>query len=119
MLERFSGYGTGTLRSWRSCTAFSAACRCSSLIGAGVVVCGMPVLHAGVRYNCRVLFRNKKILLIRPKMELAMDGNYREGRWVCCPAKPGGARHPRGRGGWPPPANVRGHGAAARSAPPA
>lgn len=42
---------------------------------------GMPILHKNVRYNCRVVFFNRKILLIRPKMFLAMDGNYREGRW--------------------------------------
>eukprot|EP00039_Didymoeca_costata_P032980 m.40185 g.40185 ORF g.40185 m.40185 type:complete len:696 (-) comp9635_c0_seq2:197-2284(-) len=42
---------------------------------------GMPVIHKGVRYNCRVFFYNGKILLIRPKKQLAMDGNYREGRW--------------------------------------
>ena len=42
---------------------------------------GMPILHNGVRYNCRVFCLNKKILLIRPKMWLAEDGNYREGRW--------------------------------------
>lgn len=41
----------------------------------------MPVLHNGVRYNCRVFCLNKKILLIRPKMWLADDGNYREDRW--------------------------------------
>lgn len=41
----------------------------------------MPVLHNGVRYNCRVFCLNKKILLIRPKMWLADDGNYREERW--------------------------------------
>ena len=38
-------------------------------------------MHRNVRYNCRVIFFNRKILLIRPKMHLAMDGNYREGRW--------------------------------------
>lgn len=42
---------------------------------------GMPVLHQGVRYNCRVLILNQRIILIRPKMWLAEDGNYREGRW--------------------------------------
>lgn len=41
----------------------------------------MPVLHRGVRYNCRVLCLNRRILLIRPKMFLADDGNYRESRW--------------------------------------
>eukprot|EP00672_Neobodo_designis_P021687 CAMPEP_0174828262 /NCGR_PEP_ID=MMETSP1114-20130205/1222_1 /TAXON_ID=312471 /ORGANISM="Neobodo designis, Strain CCAP 1951/1" /LENGTH=765 /DNA_ID=CAMNT_0016061975 /DNA_START=45 /DNA_END=2345 /DNA_ORIENTATION=+ len=42
---------------------------------------GMPVSHFGVRYNCRVLIMNRKIHMIRPKMWLAEDGNYREGRW--------------------------------------
>lgn len=41
----------------------------------------MPVLHNGVRYNCRIFCLNKKILLIRPKMWMADDGNYREERW--------------------------------------
>jgi NAD+ synthase (glutamine-hydrolysing) len=42
---------------------------------------GMPVLHGGVRYNCRVLCRDRKLLLIRPKTALADNGNYREGRY--------------------------------------
>ncbi|KAJ2393279.1 glutamine-dependent NAD(+) synthetase, partial [Coemansia sp. RSA 2603] len=42
---------------------------------------GMPVLHRNVLYNCRVLVLNGRILLIRPKMHLANDGNYREPRW--------------------------------------
>eukprot|EP00624_Nannochloropsis_granulata_P002499 evm.model.NODE_22584_length_7007_cov_26.267733.3 len=41
----------------------------------------MPILHHGVRYNCRVFLLNSKILLIRPKLFLADDGNYREGRY--------------------------------------
>ncbi|XP_066408050.1 glutamine-dependent NAD(+) synthetase isoform X2 [Molothrus aeneus] len=47
------------------------------------IICdvGMPVLHRNVRYNCRVIFLNKKILLIRPKISLANAGNYRELRW--------------------------------------
>nr|XP_033784651.1 glutamine-dependent NAD(+) synthetase isoform X3 [Geotrypetes seraphini] len=47
------------------------------------IICdvGMPVLHKNVRYNCRVIFLNRKILLIRPKMALANAGNYRELRW--------------------------------------
>ncbi|XP_041578150.1 glutamine-dependent NAD(+) synthetase isoform X3 [Vulpes lagopus] len=40
-----------------------------------------PVLHRNVRYNCRVIFLNRRILLIRPKMALANEGNYRELRW--------------------------------------
>lgn len=42
---------------------------------------GMPVLHHGVRYNCRVFCLNQKIVFIRPKLFLADDGNYRETRW--------------------------------------
>ncbi|KAF1323399.1 Nad+ synthetase, partial [Globisporangium splendens] len=42
---------------------------------------GMPVLHDGVRYNCRVYCLNQKILFIRPKLFLADDGNYHEKRW--------------------------------------
>lgn len=47
------------------------------------IVCdvGMPVMHKNTRYNCRVIFYNHEILLIRPKFYLAMDGNYREMRW--------------------------------------
>jgi NAD+ synthase (glutamine-hydrolysing) len=41
---------------------------------------GMPVQHRGVRYNCRIICLNGKILLIRPKMWLASDGNYFEMR---------------------------------------
>lgn len=46
-----------------------------------VVDVGMPVVHLGVRYNCRVILLNGSILLIRPKQELANDGNYREPRY--------------------------------------
>ena len=47
------------------------------------IVCdiGMPVIHGGVRYNCRVFVLNREIILIRPKLCLANDGNYRETRW--------------------------------------
>lgn len=50
---------------------------CQNIIGD----VGMPILHNGVLYNCRVYFFNGKILLIRPKKFLANDGNYRELRW--------------------------------------
>ncbi|CEH16715.1 glutamine-dependent nad synthetase with gat domain-containing protein [Ceraceosorus bombacis] len=46
-----------------------------------IVDTGMPVLHRSVLYNCRVLIHNRRILLIRPKMWLANDGNYREMRY--------------------------------------
>ncbi|KAL6979416.1 NAD(+) synthase (glutamine-hydrolyzing) [Sarracenia purpurea var. burkii] len=42
---------------------------------------GMPVIKGSERYNCQVLCLNKKIIMIRPKMWLANDGNYRELRW--------------------------------------
>ncbi|RDI87274.1 hypothetical protein Vi05172_g2917 [Venturia inaequalis] len=47
----------------------------------GIIVdVGMPIQHRNVRYNCRVIILNGKILLIRPKMWLAGDGNYFEPR---------------------------------------
>ncbi|XP_038875302.1 glutamine-dependent NAD(+) synthetase isoform X2 [Benincasa hispida] len=42
---------------------------------------GMPVIKDSERYNCQVLCYNRKIIMIRPKMWLANDGNYRELRW--------------------------------------
>ena len=33
-------------------------------------------MHKNVNYNCRVIIYDGKILLIRPKMWLANDGNY-------------------------------------------
>lgn len=41
----------------------------------------MPVIRGSERYNCQVLCLNRKIIMIRPKMWLANDGNYRELRW--------------------------------------
>ncbi|KAL8544639.1 hypothetical protein ACS0TY_005029 [Phlomoides rotata] len=38
----------------------------------------MPVLKGAERYNCQVLRLNRKIVMIRPKMWLSNDGNYRE-----------------------------------------
>lgn len=42
---------------------------------------GMPVLHGGVRYNCRIMCYNRRVLLVRPKRSLADNGNYRESRY--------------------------------------
>jgi NAD+ synthase (glutamine-hydrolysing) len=47
-----------------------------------------PVIHKNVIYNCRVIIHNRKILLIRPKMWLANDGNYRELRYFTPWMKP-------------------------------
>ena len=48
---------------------------------------GMPVMHRNVRYNCRVFVLDGKVLLIRPKLVLASDGNYREHRWFAAWAR--------------------------------
>ena len=58
----------------------------SSIILTGLtenILCdfGIPVEHNGVFYNCRILVFNSKIILIRPKMAMADDGNYREVHW--------------------------------------
>ncbi len=47
------------------------------------IVCaiGCPIMWNNVRYNCIVVCLNGKILLIRPKMFMADDGNYRERRF--------------------------------------
>ncbi|CCE62848.1 hypothetical protein TPHA_0D02100 [Tetrapisispora phaffii CBS 4417] len=50
---------------------------------------GMPVLYKNVRYNCRLISLDGKILVIRPKIWLANDGNYREMRFFTPWLKPG------------------------------
>ena len=42
---------------------------------------GIPIIHKSIKYNCRIISYNGKILLIRPKIYLANDGNYREMRY--------------------------------------
>lgn len=42
---------------------------------------GCPIIHNDVHYNTNIFISNKKIILIRPKINLADDGNYREARW--------------------------------------
>ncbi|KAL9587904.1 MAG: hypothetical protein Q9203_003282 [Teloschistes exilis] len=49
---------------------------------------GMPVQHRNVRYNCRIICLDGKILLIRPKMWLAGSGNYYEQRYFTPWMKP-------------------------------
>lgn len=80
-----SGYGCNDhfyepdtyLHSWEALAVILASPR------AGGIICdiGMPLMHQGVKYNCRVILLDRKILLIRPKMIMANDGNYRELRW--------------------------------------
>ena len=42
---------------------------------------GGVATHNGARYNVRVLVADRRLLLIRPKLALADDGNYRESRY--------------------------------------
>jgi Carbon-nitrogen hydrolase len=56
---------------------------------------GMPVIHRGVRYNCRVFILDGRVLLIRPKLHLADDGNYREGRYFTTWKHAGGVEQHR------------------------
>ena len=65
------------LHSWESLACILENTVCENLI----VDVGMPVLYNHSLYNCRVIFLNKRIILIRPKKTLAIDENYREARW--------------------------------------
>lgn len=49
---------------------------------------GMPVTHRNVKYNCRVIVLDGKILMIKPKDSLCNDGNYREMRYFTAWNKP-------------------------------
>ena len=55
---------------------------------------GMPVQHKGALYNCRVVVFNRKVILVRPKMFLAENGNYRESRFFTPWEKSGMEEHP-------------------------
>ena len=69
--------GDTTLHSWQVLTQILAGEATRDII----VDVGMPVMHRSVLYNCRLLLHNSRVLLIRPKMWLANDGNYREMRY--------------------------------------
>ncbi|KAK9820653.1 hypothetical protein WJX81_008191 [Elliptochloris bilobata] len=49
---------------------------------------GVPVIHRGVRYNCRAYLLDGRVLLLRPKLSLADDGNYRETRYFATWKRP-------------------------------
>jgi NAD+ synthase (glutamine-hydrolysing) len=53
----------------------------ASLTGRIPLLTKRPVVHKNVIYNCRIVIYNRQILLIRPKMWLANNGNYREMRY--------------------------------------
>ena len=54
-----------------------------------MLVLGIPVIYDGVKYNTMTFISNGKIILIRPKINLADDGNYREARWFTSWSKEG------------------------------
>ena len=59
-----------------------------------LLVLGIPVIHDGVRYNTMTFINNGEIILIRPKINLADDGNYREARWFTSWSKEGLEKFP-------------------------
>lgn len=65
------------LHSWEVLLELLTSPICKDII----IDVGMPVMHKNVAYNCRVIYLNQKILLIRPKLLMCDDGNYRESRW--------------------------------------
>ncbi|XP_055682912.1 glutamine-dependent NAD(+) synthetase [Lutzomyia longipalpis] len=65
------------LHSWEVLLELLQSTFCQNIL----IDVGMPVQHRNVSYNCRVVFFNRKILLIRPKMQNCDDGCYRETRW--------------------------------------
>ncbi|XP_063992644.1 glutamine-dependent NAD(+) synthetase isoform X1 [Diachasmimorpha longicaudata] len=65
------------LHSWEVLAALLKSKICQDIL----IDVGMPVMHKNVTYNCRVAFLNRKILLIRPKMQMCDTSVYREGRW--------------------------------------
>ena len=73
------------LHAWESLATIIDDDACQNI----VLDIGMPVRHKNVRYNCRIICYNRKIILIRPKMWLANDGNYREMRYFTPWMRPG------------------------------
>lgn len=65
------------LHSWEVLLELLTAPLCKDIL----VDVGMPVMHKNVAYNCRVIFYNRSILLIRPKLKMCDEDNYRESRW--------------------------------------
>ncbi|KAK8161701.1 hypothetical protein IWX90DRAFT_438468 [Phyllosticta citrichinensis] len=65
------------LHSWEMLSRILSDSSCHGIL----LDIGMPVMHRNVRYNARVICCNGQILLIRPKLWLANDGNYREMRY--------------------------------------
>ena len=64
-------------------------CNDTKLTKGIMLVFGIPVIHNGVKYNTMTFISNGEIILIRPKINLADDGNYREARWFTSWSKEG------------------------------
>ena len=65
------------LHSWEVFTRLLSSPECRGIL----CDVGMPVMHRNVTYNCRVVFYNGQVVMIRPKLTMCDDGNYRETRW--------------------------------------
>jgi len=65
------------LHSWEAFAQLLASPECRGIL----CDVGMPVMHRNVTYNCRVAFYNGQVVMIRPKLTMCDDGNYRETRW--------------------------------------
>ncbi|KAK5132567.1 hypothetical protein LTR08_008884 [Meristemomyces frigidus] len=46
-----------------------------------IIDLGLPIQHRGCSYNARAIALNGEVLAIRPKLDLANDGNFREMRY--------------------------------------
>ncbi|KAK3854148.1 hypothetical protein Pcinc_039353 [Petrolisthes cinctipes] len=89
-----TGYGCGdhhleidTLQqAWKVVASLLQHPACSDIM----VDVGLPVMHKNIIYNCRLVFCNRKVLLVRPKMMLANDTHmgYQETRWFTAWRKP-------------------------------
>lgn len=71
--------GDTLLHSWQVFLELLVSPICTDIM----VDVGMPIMHKNLIYNCRVVFLNQRVLLIRPKLLLCDVGNYRESRWFC------------------------------------
>lgn len=76
--------GDTYLHSWEMLGRILADTTCHGIL----LDIGMPVQHRNVKYNCRVICLDGRILYIKPKTALCNDGNYREMRYFTAWARP-------------------------------
>ena len=75
MLDHFLE-GDTEMHAWESLAEIISHEDCQGIL----LDIGMPVRHKNMTLNCRVLALNTKVLLLRPKLSLANDGNHFEMR---------------------------------------